>query len=347
MKIKTLMILGFSTILTACNTPYHKFKPVVEIAPVSPPSPVSNSIEVIEIEEKSINKSFSNGSHLINLPMTRDFILGNGPTLELEKGGNPKINAIKPNGDTKPRAVILFNNKLTWNNILVRKKNLELCKGFMKLPSVEIIVENGSKTGYKNKKDNKNNVITYMPTTIANISNLPKTSEDCSTFLTAGYDYNSSVDELNFILSQQNINRGNVGNSASGLEITRTQNKSPYIVVYESPQSPYSSMILGLGQASPESIVVLAKNWPELLAKVYRHGDNLDPVVGVVMMLNNDPVLKEAQKEAMWKNISIVATGAVCGGAISAGTPISLATLFVTPACKKFYEDAKEHLGYS
>ena len=57
MKIKTLMILGFSTILTACNTPYHKFKPVVEIAPVSPPSPVSNSIEVIEIEEKSINKS--------------------------------------------------------------------------------------------------------------------------------------------------------------------------------------------------------------------------------------------------------------------------------------------------
>lgn len=346
MEIKKLMILGFSTILTACNTPYHTFKPVVEIAPVSPPPPVSNSIEVIEIEEKSINKSFGDGSHLLNLPMTRDFILGNSSTLVLEKGGDPKINAIKPNGDTKPRAVILLNDTLTWNNILVRAKNLELCKGFMKLSSVEVMEEEGTKTGDIDKKNRKNHVITYMPTTIGNINNLPKTSDDCSTFLTAGYDYESAKDELNFILSQKNINRGKGGNATSGLEISRTQNKSPYIVVYESPQSPYSSMILGFGQASPESITVLAKNWPELLAKVYQGGDPLDPVVAVATMLNHDPALKEAQDKAMWKNITIVATGVACGGALAAGTPISLATLLATPACKIAYDDAKKRFGY-
>lgn len=279
--------------------------------------------------------------------MTRDFILGNQATLKLEKGGNPKINIIKPMGDTKPRAVILLNNKIEWKNILVRRKNLELCQGFMNLPKASDIEEQGKKANNAQEKDRKNHVITYMPTTIGNINNLPRTSDDCSAFLTAGYDYESAKDELNFILSQKNINRGKDENSASGLEISRKQNNSPYIVIYESPQSPYSSMILGFGSASPESIAILAKNWPELLAKVYQTGDPLDPIVAVATMLNHDPVLKEAQKEAMWKNISIVATGAVCGGAISAGTPISLATLFVTPACKKFYEDAKEHLGYS
>jgi hypothetical protein len=166
----------------------------------------------------------------------------------------------------------------------------------MNLPKVTDVEEQGKKTNNQNEKDRKNHVITYMPTTIGNTNNLPKTSDDCGAFLTAGYDYKNAADELNFILSQQNINRGKDENSSSGLEISRTQNKSPYIVVYESPQSPYSSMILGFGQASPESIAVLAKNWPELLAKVYQGGDPLDPVVAVATMLNHDPVLKEAQK---------------------------------------------------
>lgn len=105
-------------------------------------------------------------------------------------------------------------------------------------------------------------------------------------------------------------------------------------------------MILGFGLASPESIAILAKNWPELLAKVYQTGDPLDPVVAVATMLNHDPALKEAEKDAMWKNISIVATGVACGGALAAGTPISLATLLATPACKIAYDEAKKRLGY-
>lgn len=345
MKIKKLIILGSSIILNACTTPQDKFSHLVAVES-KPVMPLKNSLEVIQIEGKFINKSFGDGSHLLNLPMTRDFILGNQADLKLEKGGSPKINAIKPTDDTKPRAVILLNNKVTWSNILVRAKNLELCKGFMKLSSVEVVEGEGSKTGDTDKKDRKNHVITYMPTTIGNINNLPKTLDDCSAFLTAGYDYKSATDELNFILSQQNINRGKSGNATSSLETTRIQNKSPYLVVYESPQSPYSSMILGFGQASPESIAVLAKNWSELLAKVYQSGDPLDPTVAVATMLNHDPALKEAQKEAMWKNITIVATGAVCAGAFTAGTPISLATLLATPACKIAYDDAKIRFGY-
>ena len=135
-------MVGCLIILNACTTPKDKISYLVDPKPVLP---LKNSIEITEIEEKSISKSFGDGSHLLSLPMTRDFILGNQTNLKLEKGGNPKINAIKPNGDTKPRAVILFNNKLTWNNILVRAKNLELCKGFMKLSSVEVMEREGVK----------------------------------------------------------------------------------------------------------------------------------------------------------------------------------------------------------
>lgn len=346
-KLDYLILVGCSTVLSACAASHYAIAPVVEIAPVSPPPPISNSVEVIQIEEKFINKSFGDGSHLLNLPMTRDFILGNQENLKLEKGGNPKINAIKPTGDTKARAVILLNHKIEWQNILVRRKNLELCQGFMNLPKVSDKEEQGKKTNNENEKDRKNHVITYMPTTIGNTNNLPKTSDDCGAFLTAGYDYKSAADELNFIFSQQNLNRGKDENSSSGLEVSGAQNKSPYIVVYESPQSPYSSMILGFGSASPESIAVLAKNWPELLAKVYQGGDPLDPVVAVATMLNHDPVLKEAQSKAMWKNITIVATGAACGGALAAGTTISLATLLATPTCKIAYDEAKKRFGYS
>lgn len=345
-KINFFTLVGCSTILSACAVSRHAVVPLVEIVPVSPASPIINSIEALEIEEESVDKVLSDGCHLLNLPMTRDFILESQKNLKLEKGGDPKINAIKPMGDTKPRAVILFNNRLTWTNILVREKNMELCKGFINLPKVIDVEEQGRQINNDKEKDRKNHVITYMPTTVRNINTLPKTSNDCGAFLTAGYDYRSAENELNFILSQQNINRGKGDNSASGLEISRRQNNSPYIVVYESPQRPYSSMILGFGSASLESIAISAKNWPELLAKVYQTGDPLDPIVAVVTMLNHDPALKEEEKDAMWKNITIVATGVACGGALTAGTPISLATLLATPACKIAYDDAKKRLGY-
>lgn len=335
-----MMVLGgVSTILGACAASHHAVAPLAVIEPVSPPPPISNSVG-----SEVIDKNLNDGYHLLNLPMTRDFILGNQENLKLEKGGNPKINAIKPTGDTKARAVILLNNKIEWQNILVRRKNLELCQGFMNLPKVTDVEEQGKKTNNNQEKDRKNHVITYMPTTTGNVNNLPKTPNDCSDFLTAGYDYESAQSELEFIFSQQNINKGHVQNLSSTVKMTK--NNSPYLVVYESPESPYSSMILGLGPASPESIAVLAKNWPELLAKVYQTGDPLDPVVAVATMLNHDPALKEAEKDAMWKNISIVATGVACGGTLAAGTPISLATLLATPACKIAYNDAKKHFGY-
>lgn len=340
-RINFFALIGCSTILSACAASYHMIVPLVVVEPISPPPPISNSVGS-EVVDKSLNNSL----HILNLPMTRDFILGNQATLKFKKGGDPKINLIKPMGDTKPRAVILLNNKIEWKNILVRRKNLELCQGFMNLPKASDIEEQRKKTNNDQEKDLKNHVITYIPTTTGNVNNLPKTPNDCRTFLTAGYDYESAADELNFIFSKQNINQGKSDSSASGLEIYRKQNNSPYIVVYESPQSPYSSMILGFGSASPESIAILAKNWPELLAKVYRTGDPLDPVVGVATMLNHDPALKEAEKDAMWKNISIVATGVACGGALAADTPISLATLLATPACKIAYDEAKKRLGY-
>lgn len=111
-RLNFFTLIGCSTILSACTTTHYMDAPAVMAAsvsspttvamiePVSPPPPVSNSVEVIEIEEKSINKNFGDGSHLLSLPMTRDFILGNQATLKLEKGGNPKINIIKPMGDT-------------------------------------------------------------------------------------------------------------------------------------------------------------------------------------------------------------------------------------------------------
>lgn len=63
-------------------------------------------------------------------------------------------------------------------------------------------------------------------------------------------------------------------------------------------------------------------------------------------MLRHDPVLRQAQNDGHWENIQIAITAATCGGAL-AGTTITLNTLLATPACMKFYNQAKDALGYS
>lgn len=278
------------------------------------------------------------GSHLKDVPMSRDFIMDSYDrnSGKISAQGNNKINSIKPTGDTQPRAVILLENRILpsswWKiseyNLAVRKKNIEICKGFMKLQTVGELEGEGIETGDILKANRKNHVITYMPTNGINRSNLPSNPDDCQTFIESGYDYQSAEEELSFIFEGKKLG------------------KSPYLAVYESPSSPYSSMILSIGDLSPEAISVLSSKWPELIMKVYQRGDNIDPQIGIAVMLDNDNALKAAQKDAMWRNIRIAVTGATCGGAL-AGSTVTLNVLLATPSCKIFVEQAKDALGYS
>lgn len=244
-KFMTIMATVLS--LTACMSAVQN----------QPMLAISNANSDLEISGNSASKGLSDGSHIKDSPLTRDFILAN-QLLKLESG-NSKINSIKPDGEMKPRAVVLLDKNIFRSGLYVKKKNLELCKGYMTLPLVEDIELRGIKTGDEQQANRKNHVITYMPTLLSNKNNLPKDASDCSNFLANSYDYKSAEDELNFIFNG------------------RVKGTSPYLVVYESPTSPYSSMILSLGKASPETILILAKNWSDLLVNVYQHGDAFDP----------------------------------------------------------------------
>ena len=275
----------------------------------------------------STDKEISNGTNIKDLPLSRDFILNNYTKSSLSPG-NPKINSIKPQGTTKPRAVLLLDDNPLPFNWTVRKKNVVLCEGFMSLPSSDELVTYGKNIGDATLVNKDNHLITYMPA--LDKSSLPRRSGDCSTFITDGYDFINSKEEISYLLSK-----------------SKKLGKAPYLAVYESPLSPYSSMILSLGQLIPEAIRQLTKNWPELMIKVYTHGDNIDDLtIGIATMLKDDPILRKAQNDDHWKNIQIVVTGTACGGAIAAST-VTLNTLLATPACVKFYNDAKDALGYS
>ena len=275
----------------------------------------------------STDKEISNGTNIKDVPLSRDFILNNYTKSSLSPG-NPKINSIKPQGTTKPRAVLLLDDNPLPFNWTVRKKNVVLCEGFMSLPSSDELVTYGKNIGDATLVNKDNHLITYMPA--LDKSSLPRRSGDCSTFITDGYDFINSKEEISYLLSK-----------------SKKLGKAPYLAVYESPLSPYSSMILSLGQLSPEAIRQLTKNWPELMIKVYTHGDNIDDLtIGIATMLKDDPILRKAQNDDHWKNIQIVVTGTACGGAIAAST-VTLNTLLATPACVKFYNDAKDALGYS
>lgn len=296
------------------------------------------------------DKVISDGSHLRGVPMSRDFVTDSKITKEIEaefkeKGskGSKKIFSIKPTGTTQPRAVILLEKKIfrlnadsdnPWKpedyNIKVRRKNIEICQGFMKLTSATVMEETGKKTGDALKADRKNHVVTYMPAIGKNSKALPKNAEGCASFITKGYDYKSAKTELSFILRESD----RVG-------------KSPYLAVYESPQSPYSSMVLSLGKLSPQAITLLASEWPELIMKVYEHGNNIDPVAGIAVMLKNDEALAQAEEENIAENIDIITTGGFCGMA-AASSPVSLTVgaILTLPACTKFIKDAAVAIGY-
>ena len=277
-------------------------------------------------------------AYFAEVPMSRDFIMDSydRSAVVVSSEGNHKINTIKPTGDTEPRAVILLENRILpsswWKlkdyNFTVRKKNIELCKGFMKLQRVDDLEREGVETGDILKSNRKNHVITYMPAKGTNRNNLPSNTDDCQTFVESGYDYQSAAEELSFIFKGEKLG------------------KSPYVAVYESPSNPYTSMILSIGDLSPEAISVLSSKWPELIMKVYQRGDNLDPQLGVAVMLANDPSLQMAQKDAMWKNIKITFKGAVCTGILASST-VSLTTLMATPSCQGAIEETKDALGYS
>lgn len=293
------------------------------------------------------DKVISDGSHLKGVPMSRDFITNSKISEEIqasfkEKGskGSEKIFSIKPTGTTQPRAVILLEKKMfridldsRWKiaelNTKVRRKNIDICQGFMKLTPTTVMQEIGKKTGDALKAERNNHVITYMPAT-GNNKKLPKNADDCASFITKGYDYENAETELSFILGESE----RVG-------------RSPYLAVYESPTSPYSSMVLSLGKLSPQAITLLASEWPELIMKVYKHGNNIDPVAGIAVMLDNDKALVRAEEENIAENIEIITQGGFCGMA-AASSPVSLTVgvILTLPACTKFVKDSAIAMGY-
>lgn len=306
-----------------------------------------------------VDKVIGDGSHLLDLPMSRDFIMDSYDKSQAANAkGSKKIFSIKPTGDIKPRAVVLLENKILpssdWKeqistinkkkisaiNPNVQRKNIDICKGFMKLPSAESMEIYGKQMGDALKSDRKNHVISYMPVIGSNKNNLPERPEDCNRFIKNGYDYANAAEELSFILGDKKLG------------------KSPYLALYESPSSPYSSMVLSLGSLSPESITLLASNWPELIMKVYMHGDSIDPTIGIAVMLSRDPSLQQAQKDAMWKNMKIAVSATTCAVTIIGGgyaatlvpmsptTFITLGSLIKKPSCKKFVDQASYALGY-
>jgi len=304
----------------------------------------NSSVGVIAQNDKVI----SDGSHILGLPMTRDFIMNpEGYSNEVDtnyrkalikvkediKSGdrktpnlpNIKIFSIKPVEDTKPRTVILLKKTDIWklNEWTVRKKNITVCEGFMTLPPATPDGLSGS----QQVRDNE--VISFMPVNSMDEKDLPLTSKDCNKFISDenGYDYASALQELNFILDGRSIGR------------------SPYLAVYESPQSPYSSMVLSLGELQPKTIAAMTKNWPELITNVYKYGNNIDPVAGITTMLLVDPKYKEIQDAANLDYLKILVTGATCAGTLSTG-PISIGALLTIPACGKLIKDTADAFGY-
>ena len=336
MNIKlSVCLMAISSILYGCSTTSTS---------QGPPPIVSNPV----ITEDG-NKVIGDGTHILGLPMTRDFIMNSSSySTQVEANYNKamvriseeinsgerktknipdkKIFSIKPVGDTKPRAVILLKKlEITkLNEWTIRKKNITVCEGFMTLPEATP----GGSPGSQQVRDNE--VITFMPVNSMDKKEQPLTSKNCKKFIDDknGYDYASALQELNFILDGRNIGR------------------SPFVAIYESPTSPYSSMILSLGELHPNTIAVMSKNWPELVANVYQYGNNIDPVAGIATMLLVDPKLQQGQHDGKSDYLKILVTGATCAGVLSTA-PISLGTLITIPACGKLIKDTADAFGYT
>lgn len=335
MNIKlSVYLMLITSVLYGCAT-------TAPAPPLSEPIPPPMGVIPIPDDDKVVG----DGSHLQGLPMTRDFIMNPSvytkeanvnyqKAIEKISSGkrttnilpDKKIFSIKPVGDVKPRAVILLKkgkiqDLRQWT---VRKKNITICEGFMTLP----MATPGDSPGAQQIRDNE--VITFMPVNSMDKKSIPLSPDKCEKFISDknGYDYVSASQELAFILDGKDVGR------------------SPFLAIYESPKSPYSSMVLSLGELSPGALRVLTQSWPELITKVYQHGNNIDPVSGITAMLLFDPKLKQAQSDAKWGYMKIGLTGAICGGAFTAST-ITLNTLIATPACSKFILDAADAFGYT
>lgn len=294
------------------------------------------------------DKIVADGSHIVNLPMSRDFIMDSPNNYQaIDAKGSRKIASIKPTGNIQPRAVVLLEKSILpssdWRfsdfRLNVKRKNIDICKGFMSLTPVEKMEIQGQQTGDAPKSDRNNHLVSYMPARGINRNNLPQNPEGCRTFISNSYDYNSSSEELSFILGDKKLG------------------KSPYLALYESPTSPYSSMILSLGSLSPESITYLSSNWSELMKKVYSHGDSVDPTIGIAVMLSLDPQLEKAEREAIKRNVKLGIRAAKCGGdvatvtipAISTGPAtifVALGTFVKAPSCRELVKQAAYDMGY-
>ena len=345
MKIKQLSyLIGLSMFLYGCSsTGTEKSVNHTIPAPVPVMIPDSDSEPIVEKNKtddgkvEKIIKERGDGSHLKGLPMTRDFILDSQDDFRgveeafkrSESKGSKKVFSVKPTGDIKPRAVILLTKRvfsrtrgepllggLTFN-LNVKRKNITICEGFLNLPPAS------PEGGKGPSKDRDNEVITFMPVLGSNINNIPTKPDLCNVLIEDSYDYKNAQKELDFLFGQ-NI-----------------KGKSPYLVVYESEDSPYSSMILSLGEFSPSAIKALSKDWSGLIAKVYKHGDTLDPVIGMAIILASDPDLQEAQREDNKANIITIAKTTVCAGSSVVGPSI-----ITTPACIAAIRDAADKLGY-
>lgn len=274
----------------------------------STPSSNSSSISTIPVW-----KTKSDSSHLPD-PDKKDFYTRSFT----DKSGLPET---YPKSSHAPRAYLLMTKNFEFKHMTKRAKNLALCQGFMDLPFAYEVLEK------ENAPKLEDQVITYM--FVENVKYpIPTTPATCSTFIDRVYDYSLSEDEINRILGQH------------------PKGKSPYIVLIESKTSPYSSMVLSLGDLSAESIRVLSKKWPILIKNVYIHGAAIDPTIGISMTIDNDPELKESEKKAIRDKISILVDSVSCGIAIG-GTTVTYATILATSSCKKAIQKTAKELGYS
>jgi hypothetical protein len=261
--------------------------------------------------EETIWKTESDGSHLPSAD-NKDFYT---------RSFSDNLRNIYPQNNQAPRALLLMTNKFEFLHMTKRAKNLALCQGFMDLPFAQEVIK-------KDKGPNLDDqVITYMLVKDAKLP-IPNTPATCSTFIDKVYDYSASQTEIKRVL----------GDNPKG--------KAPYIVLYESQTSPYSSMVLSLGDLSAESIKVISKKWPILIKNVYMYGAAIDPTIGISMSIDNDPELLESEKQALRNKISILVSSVSCVGAV-AGTTVTYASIIGTATCKSAIEKTAAVLGYS
>lgn len=224
---------------------------------------------------------------------------------------------------TYPTTILLLS---PWNlkNPLVIAKNKAVCKGWGNLKASN---ENDRANDARDAKK----IYNYMLVNTTGLSN-PTTRNmlfsDCDLLLKT-YNYIEAKTELNKIISQQLPQL--------------SPNDAPYLAIYASQSSPFSSMILPLGDLSTAEIEVLVADWENLISEAYRIGEPFDPYLGLGMLIKNHPKIPDAKRQNLIKNIQIVVYVGTCGATLT--PPFSLATLISTPACVEAYNEIRQKIG--